>query len=105
MASPGPRNVDGLVVDEDLALVGAYRPVEDVHQRALARAVLAEQCVDLAGLDDEVDGVVGGERAEALRDATELELHVGPFRAVGAARGGSHARSIRCSWAGSATSP
>ena len=53
----------------------------------VARSVLTEQGVDLAGLDDEVDGVVGGERAEALRDATELELHVGPFRAVGAATG------------------
>ena len=59
---------DRLVVDEDLALVRLVEPVEDVHQGGLAGAVLAEQGVDLARLDDEVDRVVGRERAEALGD-------------------------------------
>jgi hypothetical protein len=48
-------------------------PVEDVHQRRLARAVLAEQRVHLAGEEVEVDGVVGDDAGEALRDALELE--------------------------------
>ena len=46
VAGPGERH--GRVVDEDLALVGVVQPVEDVHQRGLAGAVLAEQRVDLA---------------------------------------------------------
>ena len=57
----GAGEGDRLAVDQDLALVGLVEPVEHVHQRALAGAVLAQQGVDLAGLDDEVDRVVGGE--------------------------------------------
>ncbi len=64
-----------LVVEQDLALVGLVQAVEDVHQRGLARTVLAEQGVDLAGLHDEVDVVVGDQGAEALGDATKLEFH------------------------------
>ena len=75
IASPGPWNAGDLAVDEDLALVGRVQPVQDVHQGALARAVLAQQAVDLAGLDDEVDVIVRDERAEPLRDAAQLELH------------------------------
>ena len=41
---------DRRVVDQDLALVGPVEPVEDVHQRGLAGAVLAQEGVDLAGL-------------------------------------------------------
>ena len=50
-----------LAVHEDLALVGLEQPVEHVHQRGLAGAVLTEQAVDLARLDRQVDVVVGGE--------------------------------------------
>ena len=38
----------GRAVDADLPVVGPVQPGEDVHQRALAGAVLAEQGVDLA---------------------------------------------------------
>jgi len=63
----------GLVVDEDLALVGLVEPVEDVHQGRLAGAVLAQQRVHLAGLDGDVDVVVGHQVAEALGDAAQFE--------------------------------
>ena len=46
--------------------VGDVVAEEDVHQRRLAGAVLAEQRQDLAAPQLEVDGVVGDERAEAL---------------------------------------
>ncbi len=62
-----------LVVDQDLALVGLEQPVEDVHQRRLAGAVLAEQGMDLAGLDGQGYVVVGHEVAEALGDAAQFE--------------------------------
>src|SRR5205823_881452 len=44
-----------------------------VHQGGLAGAVLAEQGVDLAGLDDEIDVAVRHQVAEALGDATQLK--------------------------------
>jgi len=66
---------DRLVVDQDLAVVGLHEPVEHVHQRGLASAVLPQQGADLAGLDHQVDVVVGDQAAEALRDAAQLQLH------------------------------
>ncbi len=79
-AYPGVQGVarvverDDFAVDEDLALVGPQEPVEDVHQRRLAGSVLAEQGVDLARLNGEVDAVVGDEAAKTFRDPTQLEL-------------------------------
>jgi hypothetical protein len=46
---------------------------EDVHQRGLAGAVLAEQRHHLAAREIEGDRVVGDERPEALGDALEAE--------------------------------
>ena len=60
-------------VEQDLALVGRGQPVQDVHQGRLARPVLAEEGVDLARVDLEVDPVVGDHARIALRDATHLE--------------------------------
>src|SRR5690606_7449165 len=50
----------------------------DVHERRFAGAVLAEQRVDLAALDDEVDAVVGDQISEAFGDAGELQFHLTP---------------------------
>ena len=88
-----------LVVQEDLALVGGVQAVQDVHQRGLAGAVLPEQAVDLARLDDEVDVVVRDERPEALGDASKLEPHVlilGDWSACGRAttRGGEATQGL-----------
>ena len=73
MASDGEAMLDGLAVEQDLALVRGEQPVQDVHERALAGAVLAEQGVDLARLDGQVDAVVGDDAGEALGDAAHLE--------------------------------
>ena len=54
LASSGPRIATRCAVDADLALVRRIEPGGDVHQRGLAGAVLAEQRVDLAGIDGEV---------------------------------------------------
>ena len=67
----------GVPLDHDLALVGVVEPVEDVHQRRLAGAVLAEQRVDLALEQVEADVVVGDDPREALRDVPHLE-NLGP---------------------------
>ena len=71
-----PGEVLNLIVQQDLAGVGLQKAVEDVHQGRLACAVLAEQAVDLAGLHDEVDVIVGDKRTERLRDATKFEFHL-----------------------------
>ena len=52
---------------------GLVEPVEDVHQRRLAGAVLAEQRVHLAAAQVEVDVVVRDDSGEVLRDPAQLE--------------------------------
>ena len=72
----------------DLARVGLVEPVEDVHQRRLAGAVLAEQRVHLAARELEVDVVVRDDAGEHLRDPAQLEdrsrLHLGLRLSIGA---------------------
>ncbi len=65
---------DWRAVDADLALIRRDEAVENVHQRGFARAVLAEERVDLALAEVEIDRVVR-ERAggEAFGDAAHLE--------------------------------
>src|SRR6185312_5715076 len=71
----GTREVLHDVIEQDLALVGLVEAVEHVHQRGLARPVLAEQAVDLTGFDGQIDVVVGDEAAKPLRYSTKFELH------------------------------
>ena len=67
------REGDPLSLDQDLALVGVVQAVEDVHQRRLSGAVLAEQRVHLSLAQVEVDVVVCKYPGKALRDSPELE--------------------------------
>ena len=74
MASVGLRNVTGLAVDGDGALVGPLHPVEDLHQRRLAGAVLADDGVDgRRRRTAEVDVAVGDDAGEPLDDAGQLD--------------------------------
>ena len=68
IASVGELNVHLLAVDLDRALVGLLHAVQDLHQRRLAGAVLADQGVDRARADRDVDVVVGDDAREALAD-------------------------------------
>src|SRR5262249_39016274 len=45
---------------------------ENLHERALAGTVLADECVDLAGQQLERDAVQGLRRPEPLRDVAQL---------------------------------
>ena len=56
----------------DPAIVGVHAG-DDLHQRALAGAVLADETMDLAGGQREVDAVQRQHAAEGLADALELE--------------------------------
>src|SRR5262249_54300000 len=53
--------------------VGHGEAVEDVHQGRLAGAVLAEQGVDLAGPDLEIDVVIGDHARVTLGDAAHFQ--------------------------------
>jgi len=55
-------------VEEDLAVVWPVEAGEDVRERALAGAVLAEERVHFACCGLELDGVVGEDARKALRD-------------------------------------
>ena len=92
IAALGEPSCTGLPAITDLALVRVVEPVEDVHQRRLAGAVLAEQGVDLALPQVEVDVVVRDDAREALRDVAHLEHGAGRSRAIEARFYGSRWR-------------
>ena len=98
----GRAEVLRLAVQQDLALVRLGQPVQDVHQGGLARAVLAEQRVDLARFHGQVDVIVGHEAAEALRDPLQLQLHRPASRSVIryrlASAGQRPARAVGAEW-------
>ena len=69
----GVRDADGRAVEHDLALVGREDAVDHLDESRLARAVLAEQGVNLARPDAEIDVVVGAHAGKRLADADELQ--------------------------------
>lgn len=78
-----PVDRDRPAVDQDLATgIGLIRARQDLHERRLARAVLAHQRMDLARVDGEAHA---GERAhgrERLADAAHLEQRAGRIRTL-----------------------
>ena len=69
IARDGDVDLDLLSVDADLALGRAVEPVEDRHQRRLTGPVLAEEGMDFALAEVEVDPVVGNDGTEPLRNS------------------------------------
>jgi hypothetical protein len=67
------RRMDDLAVEADLAAVGGVHAGEDFAERALARAVLADERVAGAALHSEAHPVEREHAGEALGDAVELE--------------------------------
>ena len=67
-AALGLGQNDRLALPQDFALGGARRSVGDLDQRRLAGPVFAEQGVDFAARQVEVDAVVGDEVPEPLGD-------------------------------------
>src|SRR4029077_8285441 len=62
----------GLAFDQDLAGICVNQAVKNIHQRALAGAVLADEREDLALADFEVDLIVGTDTGKNLYDAAHL---------------------------------
>ena len=69
----GRRRTVRTASDGDRARVGCQRAGEHVHQRALARAVLADERVHFTALEREGHPVERDGRAEPLGDAVDVE--------------------------------
>ena len=65
-------DLHGCAVQPDLAGVGQDEADQDLHQRRLAGAVLAEDAVDAPTVQREVDAVAGDDPPEPLGDADQL---------------------------------
>jgi hypothetical protein len=63
----------GRAVQPDVTRVGYEGPGQDLYQRRLAGAVLADQGMDLSALDVEIDALQGADSGKPLRDASDLE--------------------------------
>jgi hypothetical protein len=71
----------GVAADLDGAFVGLVEAVQDVDQRGLPGAVLAEQSVDLASSNLQVDASIGDHAREPLGDPDHPKerLHRAPI--------------------------
>ena len=69
LASRACARVSGTPPTSIVPALGIVDAVQDLEDRRLAGAVLAEQGVDLAGADVEGDVLEGAHAAETLRDA------------------------------------
>ena len=78
-ASRGEWNSHRLAVDEQLALVGLMRAGEDLDEARLARAVVAEDARDLAGVDVRRDVVERHDVAVVLAEAARFQQMVARF--------------------------
>jgi hypothetical protein len=83
-------------IDPDLALVRSVEPGEDVHERALAGTVLAQEGMNLARPKVEVDVVVGEDAGERLDDADRFHSGCRNLRGPGR-RSGRHRLAGRVS--------
>src|SRR5215212_3583867 len=76
---PGEHSVssavksDRLTIDPDLTFVRVVEPEQDVHQGRFAGAVLAQQSVNLAATNRELDAVIGHDTGEPLDDPPHLD--------------------------------
>ena len=66
-----------LAVEADLAGAGLDHPAQDLHQRALAGAVLADEADDLAPADGEADLIQSDDARIGLGDSIEFEEMIG----------------------------
>ena len=73
IASRGDRKLDRLTVDQDLARVERDGAGDDLAERRLAGAVLADKGVDLAGGDGQADIVERSCTAVPLAHAQNLD--------------------------------
>ncbi len=76
-------DMDLLAFPLDRAGIGVLHAVDDLDQRALAGAVLAEKGVNLAGRKRQIDGIVREAARKLLGDAAKGQSRRVPARRVG----------------------
>ena len=81
--SLGAAHLQWLAIDEDGALGRLEDPRQHPHQGRLARAVLADDRVDLPGQDLDVDAIHSNGTAEALDELAPLDDRRGRLLAAG----------------------
>ncbi len=64
---------DRLAIDADFTSVGFIEAVQNRHQRRFASPIFADNPMDDAAFDDQVDVIVGVNGAEAFIDADEFD--------------------------------
>ena len=64
---------EGFTADADAAGVGGIQSEQDIHQRGLAGAILAEQAQHLTGPQRQIDGAIGMHVAKALVDSAHFQ--------------------------------
>jgi len=69
--------IEGTLIKEAFAKVGGLRAGENFQKRGFAGAVFAEQCVNFAALNDELNAVQGLDARELLVDVANLENGTG----------------------------
>ena len=69
----GIVDLNRTLTDLDLALVLRVEAVEDIHQRALARAVFAQESQDLSRIQRETAAIVGKYPREAFGYVARLQ--------------------------------
>ena len=84
----------GGAVHEDLALRRRDEPTEDLHERALAGAVLAAEPVHLAGRQLEVHLLEGDDAAVGLAEAFDVENPARRLDSIIRSRGSDHGSSF-----------
>ena len=67
---------DRLAADQNVAAVGVIKTVKDRHQRRFAGAVLADNAVNGAAFDAEIDVPVGLDRAEGFGNAAQFDCRM-----------------------------
>src|SRR5271166_2976937 len=63
--------MDGLSGEGHFAIVRREQAIEDLDQRRLAGAILAEQCMNLAGEKIEIDVIIRGEVTKPLHNVSQ----------------------------------
>ena len=91
----GPTELDGLSIDEQLAIVVGDHPREDFHKRAFARPVFAADGMDFAGHDIERDLVQSPRPAESLADVLDRDDRRGHEASLDLVKDSMNARPIR----------
>ena len=78
-------------LDLDRSLVGFHHPAKNLHQRRLARAILADQRENLAPVHGQADTGKGADAGIALVDVDQPEEGIGQIQSL-RKRGAAHKR-------------